>query len=153
MDKKRCGIFTFIYDENERGEKILRGIKVYGLPKAEFKVEDGHEALQAMMESNDDGAINKFNEIVAFMNNIADTSTLEGILGDIASAIQSKQDTISDLSEIRSKAGSAVQPTDKYTYNGVEYSVSELLQAVAWMMPKTFVTQTVAQAEAQSNES
>lgn len=44
MKKKRCGIFTFYYEENDKGEKILRGIRVYGLPKNEFKV-DGDIAI------------------------------------------------------------------------------------------------------------
>ena len=43
------------------------------------------------------------------------------------------------LATIRSKAGSAVQPTDTYTVNGQQYTVSELLQAVATLMPKTVV--------------
>jgi hypothetical protein len=32
-----------------------------------------------------------------------------------------------------------VQPTDTYTVNGQQYTVSELLQAVATLMPKTVV--------------
>lgn len=37
-------------------------------------------ALEALIETDKDGAINKFNEIVAFLNGVEDTKTLEGIL-------------------------------------------------------------------------
>ena len=57
----------------------------------------------------------------------------------INTALAAKQDAIADLATIRSKAGSAVQPTDIYTINGQQYTVSELLQAVASLMPKTVV--------------
>ena len=48
-----------------------------------------------------------------------------------------KQDTISDLATIRSNATNAVQPTDKFTYNGTQYTVSELLQLTG-LLPGTF---------------
>ena len=56
-------------------------------------------------------------------------------------SLSSKQDTVSDIATIRSNAANAVKPTDVYTYNGQDYTVSELLQALAELMPKTVVTQ------------
>lgn len=66
-------------------------------------------------------------------------ASIEYWVESINTALAAKQDAISDLATIRSKAGSAVQPTDTYTVNGQEYTVSELLQAVASLMPKTVV--------------
>lgn len=44
-------------------------------------------ALEALIESDSDGAINKFNEIVAFLAGITDDATLNGKLADIATQI------------------------------------------------------------------
>ena len=44
-------------------------------------------ALEALIESNSDGAINKFNEIVTFLANITDANTLEGIVSGINTSI------------------------------------------------------------------
>lgn len=66
-------------------------------------------------------------------------ASIEYWVESINAALAAKQDAINDLANIRSKANSAVQPTDKYTINGQEYTVSDLLQAVASLMPKTVV--------------
>jgi len=68
-------------------------------------------------------------------------ASIEYWINSINTALSAKQDTISDLATIRSNATNAVQPTDKFTYNGTQYTVSELLQAVAQIMAKTIVTQ------------
>lgn len=47
-------------------------------------------ALEALIESDSDGAINKFNEIVSFLANITDSQTLEGIVGGINNAVAAK---------------------------------------------------------------
>jgi len=50
------------------------------------------EALQSLVSegSNPTAAIDKFNEIVAFLNNITNTQTLEGIVSGINDAIAAK---------------------------------------------------------------
>jgi len=48
--------------------------------------------LKKYIEADADGTINKFNEIVAFLDGIADTKTLQGLFGDIASQIDKKVD-------------------------------------------------------------
>lgn len=48
-------------------------------------------ALEALIESDSDGAINKFNEIVTFLSNITDSQTLDGIIGGINTSIAGKQ--------------------------------------------------------------
>lgn len=46
--------------------------------------------LEKLVESDSDGAINKFNEIVAFLKNITDSQTLEGIVNGINTSIAAK---------------------------------------------------------------
>ena len=48
-------------------------------------------SLQALIGADVDGSINKFNEIVAFLTGIEDTSTLAGMLQDIATQLAGKQ--------------------------------------------------------------
>lgn len=50
-------------------------------------------ALESLIEVDKDGAINKFNEIVAFLEGITETSTLEGVLGDISTQIANVKKT------------------------------------------------------------
>ncbi len=54
-------------------------------------------ALEALVESDSDGAINKFNEIVAFLKNITDSQTLEGIVNGINTNIAKKADKATTL--------------------------------------------------------
>jgi hypothetical protein len=66
-------------------------------------------------------------------------ASIEYWVESINTALAAKQDAINDLATIRSKATSAVQPTDTYTVNGQQYTVAEMLQALATLMPKTVI--------------
>lgn len=83
-------------------------------------------ALKALIEADSDGAINKFNEIVAFLAGITDDSTLEGKLSGIATQISGKVDKVTgkglstndytaadkaEVAKVKNKANSA----DVYT--------------------------------------
>ena len=60
-------------------------------------------------------AIKTFNEIIAFLDGIADSESLDSIISSIEQQIAGKQATISDLATIRSGAAlgaSAVQPSN-----------------------------------------
>lgn len=39
MYKTRCGIFTFYYEVNDDGEKVLKKIRFHGMPKQEYTIE------------------------------------------------------------------------------------------------------------------
>ena len=54
--------------------------------------------------------------------------------------IASINQSIADISTIRSNASSAIKPTDVVTYGGTDYTVSTLLSEVAKLMNKTVVT-------------
>lgn len=47
-------------------------------------------SLESLIESDSDGAINKFNEIVAFLKGITDSKTLDGIVSGINTQIAAK---------------------------------------------------------------
>lgn len=53
--------------------------------------------LVDLVGEDTDGIINKFNEIVAFLAGIADSSTLEGIIGGISSQISALSERIDDV--------------------------------------------------------
>lgn len=48
------------------------------------------ESLEKLIESDSNGAIDKFNEIVAFLANISDSKTLDGIINGINTSIAAK---------------------------------------------------------------
>ncbi len=64
-------------------EKLKSVATTAGLTELTNKVNE----LNALVAADSDGVINKFNEIVAFLDGIADSKTLEGLLGDIATQI------------------------------------------------------------------
>lgn len=73
------------------------------------------ESLEALVGADVDGVINKFNELVAFMAGISDTSTLAGLLQEIASQLAQKQDsgdyaTNQRVDELESKVGAYCSP-------------------------------------------
>lgn len=76
-------------------------------------------ALESFIESDSDGAINKFNEIVSFLAGITDSSTLQGIVSDISGQIAAKytkptegipsSDLSTSVQDSLAKADSALQ--------------------------------------------
>ena len=99
-----------------------------------------------------DGAfvVNSVNGKIAFV--VADSTinqgweiftdaSIEYWVNSLNAALASKQDSISDLSTIRSNASAAIKKTDQYTFGGVSYSADDLLQEIAKFMSKTVVVQ------------
>ena len=67
-------------------------------------------------------------------------ASIEYWVASINALLAQKQDTISDLSTIRNNASNALKPTDIYTYNGVSYTIDDMLKDLVKLMPKTVVT-------------
>jgi hypothetical protein len=67
-------------------------------------------------------------------------ASIEYWVATLNALLAGKQDVISDLSTIRSNATSALKPTDVYIYNGVSYTVDDMLKDLVKLMPKTVVT-------------
>lgn len=60
--------------------------------------------INTLVSGDANTAIESFNEIIAFLDGVTDTQTLEGIIAGIEQQIAGKQDTITDLATIRSGA-------------------------------------------------
>jgi hypothetical protein len=80
-------------------------------------INDAIETLQTqintLVSGNASNAIESFNEIIAFLNGIEDSQSLDSIVASIEQQIAAKQDKITDLDTIRSgasKGATAVQP-------------------------------------------
>lgn len=83
--------------------------------------------LDGLMNGNTTTAINSFNEIIAFLNGIEDTQSLQGIIASIQKQINRKQPFIEDLEKIKRGAGlgsTALQEIPS------EYITEEELQAM-----------------------
>lgn len=60
--------------------------------------------INTLVSGDANTAIESFNEIIAFLEGVTDTQTLEGIIAGIEQQIATKQDIITDLATIRSGA-------------------------------------------------
>lgn len=70
--------------------------------------------INTLISGDASTAIDNFNEIIAFLENVTDSESLDAIIASIESQIADKQDKINDLSTIRdnaSKGATAVQPS------------------------------------------
>ena len=91
----------------------LEGLSNFDSSAIERELTKLRNALDELVKGDATEAIESFNEIIAFLDGVSDTETLEGIIAGINREIASKQDSISDLSTIRSGAAAgatAVQP-------------------------------------------
>lgn len=57
--------------------------------------------LNTLLNGDSSSAIENFNEIVAFLNNIEDSESLDSIIASIEQQIATKQDVITDLDDMR----------------------------------------------------
>ena len=80
----------------------LEGLSNYDDTQLSNKITQLETNFNTLLQSNPDKAINSFNEIIAFLNNIKDTDTLEGIIAGIQTQLNNKAD-IEDLSNIISE--------------------------------------------------
>lgn len=97
--------------------------------------------LVALVDENTDGVINKFNEIVAFLSGIADTSTLEGIVSGISSQISSLSSRIDEV-EGKIPTTYALDKIEKLVVGGKEYTVKDILTSLVPLMNETVVVVT-----------
>ena len=80
--------------------------------------------LNTLVSGNPSTAINSFNEIIAFLEGIADSEDLESIIASIEQQIADKQDKISDLETIRSGAAKGATALQSYTETDPVFSAS-----------------------------
>lgn len=87
----------------------LDGLKPYDDTDIVESINNLRSQLDSIINGNSTTAIETFNEVIAFLKNIEDTSNLEGIIGAIQLEISDKQDIIEDLDEIRNNATSSLK--------------------------------------------
>lgn len=124
------------------GELVL-GIKrdaaghVVGIissPDLPNKVNGLEEAINTLVGENSSAAIESFNEIVAFLEGIEDSESLDSIIASIEHQVANKQDAITDLTTIRNGAAlgaTALQgiPAGYATESYVEEKINEAIAA------------------------
>lgn len=82
----------------------LEGLSNYDDTEISEAVEGLQTQLNTLVSGDASTAIESFNEIIAFLNGVEDTESLDSIIASIEQQIAAKQDAISDLDTIRSGA-------------------------------------------------
>lgn len=93
----------------------LSGLSNYDDTQINQTIQSLQTQINTLVSGNASNAIESFNEIIAFLNGIEDSQSLDSIIASIEQQIASKQSKIDDLESIRSgatKGESAVQPND-----------------------------------------
>lgn len=98
------------------------------------KVNGLEEAINTLVGENSSAAIESFNEIVAFLEGIEDSESLDSIIASIEHQVANKQDAITDLTTIRNGAAlgaTALQgiPAGYATESYVEEKINEAIAA------------------------
>lgn len=97
----------------------LEGMSSFDPTEINNKVDGLQSQINTLVSGDASTAIESFNEIIAFLNGVQDTESLDGIIAGIEQQIAAKQDKITDLETIRSGAAlgaTALQSyTEKYT--------------------------------------
>lgn len=112
------------------------------LTKADLgEIENTIKDLVALVDEDTDGVINKFNEIVAFLGGISDTSTLNGIVSGISTQISSLGNRIDEV-EKKIPSTYAFDKMEKLVVDGKTYSVKDILTALVPLIDETVVVVT-----------
>lgn len=82
----------------------LNGLSNYNDTAVNNAINGLQTQINTLVSGDANTAIESFNEIIAFLDGVTDTQTLEGIIAGIEQQIAGKQDTITDLATIRSGA-------------------------------------------------
>lgn len=80
--------------------------------------------FDTLVESDTSGAIDKFNEIIAFLDGIEDSESLDSIIASIELQIAGKQSAIDDLDAIREGVAKGKTSVQKIKVNGKEVAPS-----------------------------
>lgn len=82
----------------------LNGLSNYDDTAVNNAINGLQTQINTLVSGDANTAIESFNEIIAFLDGVTDTQTLEGIIASIEQQIATKQDVITDLATIRSGA-------------------------------------------------
>lgn len=93
----------------------LEGLSNYDDTNINNAITSLQTQLNTLLSGNADEAINSFNEIIAFLEGIEDSESLDNIIASIEQQIASKQDKITDIDSIRSGANKGATALQSYT--------------------------------------
>lgn len=93
----------------------LEGLSNYDDTDINNAITSLQNQLNTLLSGNADDAINSFNEIIAFLEGIEDSESLDNIIASIEQQIASKQDKITDIDSIRSGAAKGATALQSYT--------------------------------------
>lgn len=82
----------------------LEGMSSFDPTEINNKVDGLQSQINTLVSGDASTAIESFNEIIAFLNGVQDTESLDGIIAGIEQQIAAKQNEIADLETIRSGA-------------------------------------------------
>jgi hypothetical protein len=82
----------------------LEGMSSFDPTEINNKVDGLQSQINTLVSGDASTTIESFNEIIAFLNGVQDTESLDGIIVGIEQQISAKQDKITDLDTIRSGA-------------------------------------------------
>lgn len=97
----------------------LNGLSNYDDTAVNNAISGLQTQINTLVSGDANTAIESFNEIIAFLDGVSDTETLEGIIASIEQQIANKQDVISDLAAIR--AGAAKGATALQSHQDISY--------------------------------
>lgn len=96
LKKKQYGFVTVFYEENDKGEKVIRKLRFLGEKKNEY-VTDGNIILDDIMKPNEDGKVNRIEEIYALLQNLPEGANLKAIIDEMGLSEEDRQ-MLEDLS-------------------------------------------------------
>jgi hypothetical protein len=113
----------------------LQGLNNYDDSEVKAAIEKLRGDFDTLVAGDTSAAIKSFNDIVAFLEGIEDSESLDSIIASIEQQIAGKQDEISDLETIRqgaAKGATALQavPAEYVTQNLLDYKLSGAIFSV-----------------------
>lgn len=112
------------YDGRYEGEEIddlldkLKSLQNYDDTAINEAVNKLRSDFNTLVKSDTSGAIDKFNEIIAFLDGIEDSQSLDSIIASIERQIAGKQSAITDLDTIRDGAAKGQTSAQSVYING-----------------------------------
>ena len=116
----------------------LQGLSNYDDTAVNNAINSLRTDFNALVSGDTTTAIKTFNEIIAFLDGVTDTQTLEGIIASIQQQIATKQDIISDLATIR--AGAAKGATAIQSHQDISGKLDKTEAATTYLAKKDAAT-------------
>lgn len=110
----------------------LEGLNNYNDTELQEKIDTLTTNFNTLLNANPSAAINSFNEIIAFLDNIEDTSTLEGIISGINTSITAIQNELQNYkAEVTNNLEDITDSISELQTN-LENKVSEIHDIFVW---------------------